>query len=222
MKVRNFFGGAMLAAVMVAGAPLAASATTLVATETLDLTQLKYGPGGFTAGAQDFGPFSPTFSGTLAAGDSFDYTIKFLPGQKLTLVNPTQIWAYSYDTDGVQSDVNGSGTLTLFDASGSAFLTSNVRTDTEGAIHFGQYFDPSDFTGGLPSTLTFSSLEYVGTINYYVNPAVTSRTYGDPALYLNADSVAIPEPSAWALMIAGLGGLGVALRSRRKTAVAVA
>ena len=32
--------------------------------------------------------------------------------------------------------------------------------------------------------------------------------------------MAAPEPSAWALMLVGFGGLGAALRSRRRTALA--
>ncbi len=32
----------------------------------------------------------------------------------------------------------------------------------------------------------------------------------------------VPEPASWALMLVGFGGLGVALRSRRRTAIAVA
>ena len=33
---------------------------------------------------------------------------------------------------------------------------------------------------------------------------------------------AVPEPASWAMMLVGFGGLGVAMRSRRKTAVATA
>jgi hypothetical protein len=32
----------------------------------------------------------------------------------------------------------------------------------------------------------------------------------------------VPEPATWAMMLVGFGGLGLAMRSRRKTLTAVA
>ena len=40
-----------------------------------------------------------------------DYTVQFLPGQSLTLVNPTTLWSFIFaDTS---TDVTGTGTLAL-------------------------------------------------------------------------------------------------------------
>jgi len=221
MRINNILASAVIAVVAVT-APLAASASTLVVSETLDLKQLVFGKNGFTAGVQDFGPFSPTFSGTLSAGDTFDFTIKFLPGQTLTLTDPSLIWAFSYATDGVTTDVNGTGALTLFGASGAPLLTSDTKSDTEGSYHFGQYFSPSDFSGGLPTSLTISGLEYVGVLDSYVDPTVTTRTYGDPALFVSAGAASVPEPATWAMMLVGFSGLGAALRSSRRRPSAAA
>jgi hypothetical protein len=56
---------------------------------------------------------------------------------------------------------------------------------------------------------------------------LAAGTIGDPP-YALLDGVSlttssiVPEPSAWALMLVGIGGLGVSLRAGRKTATAAA
>ena len=39
---------------------------------------------------------------------------------------------------------------------------------------------------------------------------------------LTASTTAVPEPATWALMLIGIGGLGAALRSSRKSALVAA
>jgi hypothetical protein len=196
-----------------------ATAATFTAVTTLDLSLASFAPSGFT-GVQG-AAFTP-ISGTLAAGDTFDYTIDFKGSQTLTLFNPSTLWAFSYS--GLpESDVTGTGTLSFLDSSGNAFLTSSVKTSTEASIHFGQIFNSADFAGGLPATLTFYGIRYVGTLDSYGDPNVTSRTYDSPAFYFGADrnaiAVGVPEPASWALMIAGFGLTGAAMRRRRNATV---
>jgi len=56
------------------------------------------------------------------------------------------------------------------------------------------------------------------------NAALTFTTRNDPAYYTldNVSVVAVPEPAAWALMLTGFLGAGVALRSQRRAATATA
>ena len=195
----------------------AAQANTVTLNETLDLStaQQNYS---FTAGWRGFGSFSPAFSFELAAGDSLDYTIDFKGEQTLTLTNPTFFWAFSYATSGESTGANGTGTLTLLDTAGAPIFTTSVKTDDEGAVHFGQQFSDADF-GGLPGVLTFGGLRYVGTLDGYDDPGVTVRTYADPQVLFNADGAlvgGVPEPAAWTLMIAGFGLAGIALRRRHQ------
>lgn len=204
-------------------AALAGSATaaTFTAVTTLDLSKAGFASSGFTF-AQGAPAFTPV-SGTLAVGDTFDYTINFEGTQTLTLVNPTLLWAYIYA--GVVSNVTGTGALSLLGPGGVAFLTSNTKTDTEGVAHFGQQFGPSDFTA-LPPVITFSGLHYVGTVDAYLAPGVMTRDYATPALALNAGLVvpngigAVPEPASWVLLVAGFGLVGTAVRRRRPAAFA--
>jgi PEP-CTERM motif len=197
-----------------------ATAATFTAFTTLDLTQTNFAPSGFTG--VDNNAFTP-ISGTLAAGDTFDYTIDFKGSQTLTLFNASTLWAFSY-SGAPSSTVTGTGTLSFLDSSGNAFLTSSVKTSSENSVHFGQIFNSADFAGGLPATLTFYGVHYVGTLDSYGDPNVTSREYNRPALYFVADrnaiAVGVPEPASWALMIAGFGLTGAAMRRRRNRIVA--
>ena len=188
-------------AVMVFGAvaPAMASITETVTT-TVDVADIVPPGNGFTGGVQNSPPFSPPFSVQLSAGDTFDYTINFLPGQQLTINNPTLLWAFSYADS--STDVNGTGSLSLLDSNGNPIYTSNPKTDTEGVAHFGQFFSNTDFPG-LPASVTFSGLHYVGTVNYYVDPTITVRTYNDPAFYFNAGSYTTTPVPETTTMVAG-------------------
>jgi hypothetical protein len=208
---------AFCVAALLAAAPAAASAATVVVNQTLDLNQAGFASSGFT-----YSPVSaagPPFSVDIAEGDTFDLTIDFVGQQQLTLTGPVTIWALAYGSP--VSQVTGTGTLSLLDTSGAVILTSNVKTDTEGDVHFGQYFNDPDFAGGLPGTLTFGGVHYVGTLDDYADPALTSRTYDQGvSLVLDARGISVsqgvPEPGAWAMALLGLAGIGAALRGTRR------
>lgn len=214
---KNLVNGlAVVAAFFWAAAPAVAALVTV--STTLSTADIVPGLNGSTGGVQESPPFTPPFSVQLAEGDTFDYTISFLPGQQLTINNLSFIWAFSYAVE--SSDVTGTGSLSLLDSTGSALYTSNVKTDTEGAAHFGQQFSNSDFTS-LPASVTFSGLRYVGTVDDYLEPGVTVRTYNDPAFYFNADGYsAVPEPTtmvAGALLLLPFGLQGIRhLRNRKQ------
>lgn len=63
-----------------------------------------------------------------------------------------------------------------------------------------------------------------GSIPYFsfASPGITSieisTTNDSRGIGIGSDNPGIPEPSAWALMLAGFGGLGVALRRRERRA----
>ncbi len=204
-----------------------AQAAVVAVNQTLDLTQPKAAPGPGFQGWNDTPAFNGGYSVSIAAGDTFDYTVDFLGSQTLTVDNLSAVWAFSF-SGSPSSQVTGTGIFSFLDALGNAFLTSNILTDTEGDAHFGQYFTSSEFAGGLPASLTFSGVRYTGTLDSYDTPGAEARLYNQPAFYFVADSTdvggAVPEPASWALMIAGFGLIGGAMRranGQRRTKLAV-
>jgi hypothetical protein len=190
---------------------LPASAANVSVNTTLDLTL--GGPNPPWAFEARDAAFSPAFSVDLAEGDSFDFTIDFLGDQTLTLTNMTFAWAFSYAN--LVSDVVGTGQMQLLDTDGQVLFASTVKTNQEGEVHFGQQFSGGEFTG-LPTTFTIGGLRYTATVDDYIAPGVTTKTYAQPSLIFQADSavVAVPEPATAALMLAGVAGL-LAWRRRR-------
>lgn len=211
MKSSFKFSACAVIAATVLSAPT--YATNIVVNQTLDITQPMVGifPGFF--GWQGTPAFDGGFNVAIDEGDTFDFTIDFLSSQTLTLNNPTQVWAFAFtDQD---SDVTATGTFSFLDAAGLPFLTSNVKTDTEGAIHFGQYFRDNDFAGGLPSSITFSGVRYSGTLDDYIDAGVTTKSYNVPVFMISA----VPEPETYAMLLTGLGLLGFMVRRRKEIAV---
>jgi hypothetical protein len=69
-------------------------------------------------------------------------------------------------------------------------------------------------TGGSIQTVGFAATGTVVDIAYLDDP--TNWDFAIDNVTFNQPLGGIPEPSTWAIMLMGFGGLGVAMRSRRK------
>ena len=82
-------------------------------------------------------------------------------------------------------------------------------------------FADTDFAG-LSAASTFSN----STLDGFAAVAVTNNgsAQGQPTFndgFVGVPRVGVPEPAAWALMVLGFGGIGAALRSRRRAQTAL-
>lgn len=91
-------------------------------------------------------------------------------------------------------------------------IDSESTTTSSQLAVFNPLFPPNN------GALTFDKIVY----SFDVQTLGQSATLDGASLNFNvlAASVAVPEPSAWALMLVGFGGLGAVLRARRRQAFA--
>jgi hypothetical protein len=78
------------------------------------------------------------------------------------------------------------------------------------------------FLGIDPSFTVTQDFVYNAGLNETFFQAHATYDGVDPGLTFNLVGQAVPEPASWAMMLVGFGGLGVAMRSRRKLAAATA
>ena len=114
----------------------------------------------------------------------------------------------TYDLSWAYGNRPGSGPQELFvQWDGGTVLTEAGGTP-------GYWFNTGPFavvaSASGTDTLTFSSMDEGGL-----------PSYGNEITAVSLTS-AVPEPMTWAMMLVGLGGIGVAMRSRRRLAGAVA
>jgi hypothetical protein len=151
-----------------------------------------------------------TLSSAATLGSiSFDVATDFGPGPSQP-INLT----ISADVGGVPGSTYLDETLTGTFVN-AAFETSIVTFAGSGtALAAGSYFI-SFFADNL------GVLGYAGG-----GGKLITRTHGfsiahdDSAGFVINSAGGVPEPSAWAMMLVGFGGLGIAMRSRRKLAAA--
>ena len=112
-----------------------------------------------------------------------------------------------------------SGTIT---ATGTGPHSLSVTSDDDALIYIN-----GAYVGGNPGvhgdqTFTYA-LTAAGPQTLDIFYADRARTGAELDLSLaGAVTSAVPEPATWAMMLVGLGGLGVAMRSRRKQTAAAA
>lgn len=219
---------AAAAAAAVLSLPAGASAATVVLNSVLDLSLAGVTPNSVTAG-EYYGfsaalPLAPPFD--VAEGDTFTWNLDFKGDQVLTVENLSLLmpFVFTRHADQQPAAVRMTGRIDLLGAGGQVVATAQ-KTSTDGAVIIGQVWNGSEF--GSPASLTFAGFHYSGVVEEYsqvleVIPDYVVRTYDGPSFYLEGSSVsvgqAVPEPTTWALMLAGFGLAGGALRRRPRAA----
>jgi hypothetical protein len=80
---------------------------------------------------------------------------------------------------------------------------------------------PGSFSGWLPVNLTFTA-NSTSELLSFLAVGTPSGNLPPFALLDGVSLTAVPEPSTWAMMLLGFGGLGYAAYRRRRTAAAIA
>ncbi|THD59563.1 PEPxxWA-CTERM sorting domain-containing protein [Phenylobacterium sp.] len=94
----------------------------------------------------------------------------------------------------------------------------------------GLAYDPTDgimwvgLEGGSVVPYTLAGVQLNGGFQPFgeIDDTIDGLAFLGESAPSNGGGGGIPEPSSWALMVLGFGGLGAALRSRRRMAMAVA
>jgi hypothetical protein len=149
-------------------------------------------------------------------------------GGPLVCCNSSSAYYNSDDTTYASVQGSGIGTLTVLSGYLTSFSFYMGSPDTYNQVVFhiigsaDQVFNGTEIWDG-PNMNGDRDKGY--RVSYNFNGAKVSGitfTSGQDAFEFDnlAGTLAVPEPASWALMILGFGGVGAALRSRRKLAIA--
>jgi len=119
-------------------------------------------------------------------------------------------------------DLTSIGAVVQTPSMGDRFVSSfAVETSTDG-ITFTPWGSPITVDGSTTDPLSIAGFGHVGFIKYEFGPTGDFFGIGGSAVYQVEAFGAVPEPATWAVMLAGFGGVGAAMRSRRRVQAAAA
>ena len=204
--------------------PISAAAIT-VNREVAVPVQIADSPFFFTA-SQEGNPFF------LSVGDTFIYNIRFV-GNSVQSYNNLGIVSSSFFTPSsrppgspplANTGISSTSVLSFLDQAGNVIFSSNIVTFNDPPLNQGynspgRSFGAVDFPSpSLAGITRFSAIRIVGTVDAFSDPSVTALEYDRLSLTLglNTPVGGVPEPATWAMMLIGFGGIGAAMRTRRK------
>jgi hypothetical protein len=215
-SVRSLAALAALAALAVAGSASAA-VTAYTSQSDFDTANPTASTFVFDAGGATYNPPNPyTYNGVTFADEETAADVANGNSPLLFVISHTTNTAYGTDflsleneSIGVQTQFETAG-VSAFGFSYGAFVTDADSADAVVTLNTGESFliTPSSTPGfiGFSDSSPITSL----SISYPTG-------YGLDVLSVSTTSAA-PEPAAWALMLLGIGGVGLALRRHRKGA----
>ena len=161
---------------------------------------------------------------TLSAGDSYTYSLSATGAGEWTTLSSGSIFPFFSLYGPFNSSIadvsltlsnNGISVLNFAEA-GIATCCGHIGTNTV-SFAGGLVFDKIELVSSIISTgasgPAFSLLPWPGEALEVYRPGLISYTQGNGA---------VPEPAAWAMMLAGFGLVGSAMRRREKVAVTFA
>jgi len=219
MKLFKAMMASAAMAVVLAGAG-ASHAATLVSDFTLD---------GATGGLGVAAPYGEVVVND--AGGTLAFTVTLFDGLKFRNTPDSNHYSFAFNLGGLSATVsnitdNGTGTFTFVGGpvNESPFGTFQLAVDcTSGCITGYNANSPSvlGFKVAGANALTVNSLTKNSNGDYF--SADVTNTHGVTGnIGANSLKGAVPEPASWAMMLVGFGGLGAALRHRRRQVLSLA
>jgi hypothetical protein len=161
---------------------------------------------------------APSF--TLSVGDHLQLNYSFMPGQRLSIANPSGIWGVvNVWNDGTPQDVFFDQSMSFVGLQGPGQDVASNASSTSG-WGIVAVFDASQFATG-PGSMSFTGVQFDIVVTGY-SGGLTQRDYQYDFMVAFGDSmsvVAVPEPSQVALWLCGLVGIGAPLYRRKRTAL---
>ena len=213
----------ILAAVAALGAGAASQSHATAFTLSLTGDATAFTESQFTFNNSAYDEFSLSLSGldasnaiTVAQGDTISSTVTLTSEYTIgTASDHTDILQFFFGSAFPSENTGVDGTFNFYD-SGSLVASFGYSSTTGNAL--ASY--AANFPPGNPA-FTFDSFTNDLTINDLATSATLDNSSFSYALVTPA-VVAVPEPSAWALMMLGVGAAGLALRTGRRLKAGVA
>lgn len=166
--------------------------------------------------------FAP-FDISVTEGDIVEWTLRFLPGQSLSVETPQQFNSILLFDEPIFIDV-GPMSMTFLRNSAPILQADGSHP----LLRMGQGIGSTVNLPGAPSVLEFDALvasfQIVGFVPNPGDAAPTTVDFEQAFVTIlgsgfrvnpGAGAGSVPEPATWALMLAGFGAAGAALRRRR-------
>ena len=176
----------------------------------------------FFSGTSFYNQYSVTLSGvaaadafTVAQGDTVNATVSFDGPFTIPASVTRTNFAFFLEGDAFPNENTAvDSTISIYNGA-TLVLSQSGSTTTSGFLA-----STIDIYPPNNGPITFDSFKTSFKITDLKTSASVYRTVFDYTLVQDNARTAVPEPAAWALMTVGFGGLGAALRSRRRAAFA--
>ena len=163
---------------------------------------------------QNFTPDSPTSGAFMILDGDPNFTGPLQ--QTINGLTVGQSYTLSFDWAGGElSNRTGYQTIDLTGSFGSSTFATPIYTNTAASNA------PGSFSGWQTASFNFKATSTSQVLSFLA--AGTPAANLPPVAFLdNVSLTPVPEPAAWALIFAGVGGIGLTLRRRRSAVAASA